>query len=320
MGHFIMIVNISILPPHLFLKRLSTLQATLLRFRITLPAIMGTGEKDTFLPANSRLTGPANLNCWLLLISAVLLSLGLVEFLTPPPEDQTPSAARRWELHGTSDHSKAYGHVIKNIDDQTLMEEALNYRSEGRPLHELISHFRSLQRSELEIAIDIDNVHWKDDDSIDAFFRRGKVLFTEMRSAHPGSLSEFSFLTRMLSKLPDSYAASCNTITGSKSLTGVQMTLEEAISYLKQAEIRAKTSRKRSTSPSPSSPPKKSTKESEIDTPASSTPASTTTIPSQPPHNSTSIAMFVESIKGAVRSSLLSFNNKGIVIQWLSVL
>jgi len=111
---------------------------------------MGTGEKETFLPPNNRLTGPANLNSWLLLISAVLLSLGLVEFLTPPPEDQSSSATRRWELHGTSDHSKAYGHVIKNIDDQTLMEEALNYRSEGRPMHELITHFRSLQRSELE--------------------------------------------------------------------------------------------------------------------------------------------------------------------------
>ncbi len=94
---------------------------------------------------------------------------------------------------------------------------------------------RKLQRSELEISMDLDAVSWEDSDDIDSFFKKGKYFFTEMKCAHAGALSEYSFLTRMLSKLPPQFADASHTISGSGTLTGDQLSLERAITFLKQS-------------------------------------------------------------------------------------
>eukprot|EP00798_Chlamydomonas_sp_ICE-L_P017391 gene17391-biopygen26340 len=176
-------------------------------------------DKEGFIPSDQRLLGAVNVAAFLLIITATLLSLGYLEFASPQPEGQTATEARRWGLFGNTDHSKAYGHVVKNIADHSLIEEALEYQRTGIPLHQYLDHLRELQRSELEISTDLDALNWEEADTIETFFKRGKLLYSEMRSAHSGAMTEYSFLTRMLSKLPSHFDTSAHTISGSGTLT-----------------------------------------------------------------------------------------------------
>eukprot|EP00798_Chlamydomonas_sp_ICE-L_P016736 gene16736-biopygen25671 len=202
-------------------------------------------DKEGFIPSDQRLLGAVNVAAFLLIITATLLSLGYLEFASPQPEGQTATEARRWGLSGNTDHSKAYGHVVNNIADHSLIEEALEYQRTGIPLHQYLDHLRELQRSELEISTDLDALNWKEADTIETFFKRGKLLYSEMRSAHSGAMNEYSFLTRMLSKLPSHFDTSAHTISGSGTLTGDQLSLERAILFLKQSEVHQKLSAKR---------------------------------------------------------------------------
>jgi len=202
-------------------------------------------DKEGFIPSDQRLLGAVNVAAFLLIITATLLSLGYLEFASPQPEGQTATEARRWGLSGNTDHSKAYGHVVKNIADHSLIEEALEYQRTGIPLHQYLDHLRELQRSELEISTDLDALNWEEADTIETFFKRGKLLYSEMRSAHSGAMNEYSFLTRMLSKLPSHFDTSAHTISGSGTLTGDQLSLERAILFLKQSEVHQKLSAKR---------------------------------------------------------------------------
>eukprot|EP00798_Chlamydomonas_sp_ICE-L_P015044 gene15044-biopygen24097 len=202
-------------------------------------------DKEGFIPSDQRLLGAVNVAAFLLIITATLLSLGYLEFASPQPEGQTATEARRWGLSGNTDHSKAYGHVVKNIADHSLIEEALEYQRTGIPLHQYLDHLRELQRSELEISTDLDALNWEEADTIETFFKRGKLLYSEMRSAHSDAMNEYSSLTRMLSKLPSHFDTSAHTISGSGTLTGVQLSLERAILFLKQSEVHQKLSVKR---------------------------------------------------------------------------
>eukprot|EP00798_Chlamydomonas_sp_ICE-L_P030355 gene30355-biopygen16224 len=202
-------------------------------------------DKEGFIPSDQRLLGAVNVAAFLLIITATLLSLGYLEFASPQPEGQTATEARRWGLSGNTDHSKAYGHVVKNIADHSLIEEALEYQRTGIPLHQSLDHLRELQRSELEISTDLDALNWEEADTIETFFKRGKLLYSEMRSAHSGAMNEYSFLTRMLSKLPSHFDTSAHTISGSGTLSGDQLSLERAILFLKQSEVHQKLSAKR---------------------------------------------------------------------------
>jgi hypothetical protein len=213
------------------------------------------GEKDGWLPPEQRLIGASNINAWLLTITAILLSLGLNEFLFPPPEDMPAAGHRRWDLRTASDHSKAYGHVVKNIGNSALQTDALRHQQDGRPLHEFMSRLRNLQRTEIEIAADIDSLHWEQDDNITTFFQRGQRYYHEMMGAHPGALSEHAFLTRMLTKLPPSYADAARVVTGSGTLAGAQPSLERSISYFKQVEAQSRvTDKKQTKTPDNASP------------------------------------------------------------------
>eukprot|EP00798_Chlamydomonas_sp_ICE-L_P011880 gene11880-biopygen9845 len=202
-------------------------------------------DKEGFIPSDQRLLGAVDVAAFLLIITATLLSLGYLKFASPQPEGQTATEARRWGLFGNTDHSKAYVHVVKNIADHSLIEEALEYQRTGIPLHQYLDHLRELQRSELEISTDLDALNWEEADTIETFFKRGKLLYSEMRSAHSGAMNEYSFLTRMLSKLPSHFDTSAHTISGSGTLTGVQLSLERAILFLKQSEVHQKLSVKR---------------------------------------------------------------------------
>eukprot|EP00798_Chlamydomonas_sp_ICE-L_P019084 gene19084-biopygen27952 len=133
-------------------------------------------DKEGFIPSDQRLLGAVNVAAFLLIITATLLSLGYLEFASPQPEGQTATEARRWGLSGNTDHSKAYGHVVKNIADHSLIEEALEYQRTGIPLHQYLDHLRELQRSELEISTDLDALNWEEADTIETFFKRGKLL------------------------------------------------------------------------------------------------------------------------------------------------
>ena len=148
-----------------------------------------TGEKDGWMPQDNKLQGPSNIAVWILTITAILMSLGLSEFLQPRPDDLAPAAQRKWELTSGSDHTKAYGHVIKNIGNAALQTVAISHQQERKPLHDLLTHFRSLQRTEIEINSDIDTLTWTSTDDITGFFQRGQRLFNEMLGAHPGALT-----------------------------------------------------------------------------------------------------------------------------------
>ena len=177
---------------------------------------------------------------WILSITALLISLGLQEFLQQPPENQPAAAARRWELPGASDHSRAYGYVIKNINNAALQSEALSHHQQRRPLFNFFDSLRRLQRSELEIDADITQLTWLPHDNITSFFARGQLYFNEMVSAHPGFLHEYSYLRRMMNKLPSCYQTATEVITGSNELHQLRPTLERSIAYLKQTEAKHK--------------------------------------------------------------------------------
>eukprot|EP00798_Chlamydomonas_sp_ICE-L_P008740 gene8740-biopygen13521 len=263
-------------------------------------------DKEGFIPSDQRLLGAVNVAAFLLIITATLLSLGYLEFASPQPEGQTATEARRWGLSGNTDHSKAYGHVVKNIADHSLIEEALEYQRTGIPLHQYLDHLRELQRSELEISTDLDALNWEEADTIETFFKRGKLLYSEMRSAHSGAMNEYSFLTRMLSKLPSHFDTSAHTISGSGTLTGVQLSLERAILFLKQSEVHQKLSVKRKAGHI--STPSKSARTGDAG-PSGSGINMTSIDPS-------SLAMFVsDAVRNEVQQSLQSFRarngNKG---------
>eukprot|EP00798_Chlamydomonas_sp_ICE-L_P029417 gene29417-biopygen5344 len=263
-------------------------------------------DKEGFIPSDQRLLGAVNVAAFLLIITATLLSLGYLEFASPQPEGQTATEARRWGLSGNTDHSKAYGHVVKNIADHSLIEEALEYQRTGIPLHQYLDHLRELQRSELEISTDLDALNWEEADTIETFFKRGKLLYSEMRSAHSGAMNEYSFLTRMLSKLPSHFDTSVHTISGSGTLTGVQLSLERAILFLKQSEVHQKLSVKRKAGHI--STPSKSARTGDAG-PSGSGINMTSIDPS-------SLAMFVsDAVRNEVQQSLQSFRarngNKG---------
>eukprot|EP00798_Chlamydomonas_sp_ICE-L_P000410 gene410-biopygen143 len=263
-------------------------------------------DKEGFIPSDQRLLGAVNVAAFLLIITATLLSLGYLEFASPQPEGQTATEARRWGLSGNTDHSKAYGHVVKNIADHSLIEEALEYQRTGIPLHQYLDHLRELQRSELEISTYLDALNWEEADTIETFFKRGKLLYSEMRSAHSGAMNEYSFLTRMLSKLPSHFDTSAHTISGSGTLTGVQLSLERAILFLKQSEVHQKLSVKRKAGHI--STPSKSARTGDAG-PSGSGINMTSIDPS-------SLAMFVsDAVRNEVQQSLQSFRarngNKG---------
>lgn len=267
------------------------------------------GDKDTYLAPDRQLIGPTNVHAWITLISALLLSLGYFEFLAPQPADLTAAQAKRWELNGGSDHSKAYGFVVKNIRDQSLMQEALNFQRQGRPLHQFMDHISQQRRTELEINVDLDVLRWEPEDSIDSFFRRGKLLYTEMQG-HPGALREYSFLTRMLAKLPPQYLETAVNIASSKTTNGQQLDLESSITYLKQAEVQHKLLASRfggSSSNVPASS-SKSAKSGEAGPSRASGNVSGGDIAPDLGNNASAIAMFVSNaVKNEVRKSLKSF-------------
>eukprot|EP00798_Chlamydomonas_sp_ICE-L_P028935 gene28935-biopygen32812 len=163
-------------------------------------------DKEGFIPSDQRLLGAVNVAAFLLIITATLLSLGYLEFASPQPEGQTATEARRWGLSGNTDHSKAYGHVVKNIADHSLIKEALEYQRTGIPLHQYLDHLRELQRSELEISTDLDALNWEEADTIETFFKRGKLLYSEMRSAHSGDAGPSGSSINMTSIDPSSLA------------------------------------------------------------------------------------------------------------------
>ena len=143
------------------------------------------GEKDGWLPPDQRLLGPSNIATWILTITAILMALGLSEFLDPAPAAQNAAQQRRWALDAGSEHTKAYGHVIKNIASSTLQSAALRQRRDGRTLSQLMEHFQGLQRTEIEITSDFDALSWQPSDTINSFFQRGQFLYEEMLGAHP---------------------------------------------------------------------------------------------------------------------------------------
>ena len=197
-------------------------------------------EKDGFLPPDQRLVGAANISMWLLTIAGILLSLGYSEFLGNPPVDPPAAVARRWDLSTASEHSRTYGHVVKNINNAALQAEALQHQQDQIPLRDFFARLRLMQRSEIEIAADIDQLVWQHTDNVTGFFQRGQLLFNEMTSAHPGSMTEFAYLCRMISKLPARYLDASRVVTGAATLHGAQPSLERTITFLKQVEAQDK--------------------------------------------------------------------------------
>lgn len=189
------------------------------------------GEKDSFLPSDQRLTGAANITAWILTITAILLSLGLDEFLKKQPEGLSAEAQKRWDLNTASDHARAYGHIAKNIADTAIQEEALHYRDECRPLHEFMTYLRTFQRGQSEINADLSALKWQTSDTIESFFKRGRALFNEMRRSCPGVLSETTFLDLMLNKLPESFTPASAAL-----LLDSTKSINSACTYLKHWE------------------------------------------------------------------------------------
>ena len=264
-------------------------------------------ENNGFVHPNERLTGPANYAAWLLLITSILLALNLDEFMDPAPENQNQAAQRRWNLDVSSDHSKAYGYVVKNIANTAIQAEAITARRDRRPLHEFLASLHRLRRSEIEVAADIERLKWRDDDSISTFWQRGRTLYNEMNAAHPEALNEYSFLLRMLIKLPARYMDASRIITAGGSLGNGRPTLDRAIQYLMEIEAQERVAAEAGPSTSTA---RLSTSTAGPSTsfagPSTSTVGGGISKPTPPVSNATDMAMLVTN---AIRSSLGSFMN-----------